>query len=49
MTAQMDMAGTFSVFIILSLIGITMHSVLKLVQRRVLFWNGDHARNNGQP
>ena len=38
MTAQMDMAGTFSVFIILSLIGIGMHGLLKVVQKRVLFW-----------
>lgn len=44
MTAQMDMAGTFSVFIVLSVLGIGMHALLKAVQKRVLFWSGDHGR-----
>jgi NitT/TauT family transport system permease protein len=43
MTAQMDMSGTFSVFIILSLIGIGMHATLKAIQRRVLFWSETEA------
>lgn len=40
MNASMDTAGTFSVFIILSLIGILLHGILRIVQRRVLFWSG---------
>ncbi|MEH2470659.1 NitT/TauT family transport system permease protein [Nitrobacteraceae bacterium AZCC 2161] len=44
MSAQMDMSGTFSVFIILAVIGIAMHAVLKAIQRRVLFWSdGENA------
>jgi NitT/TauT family transport system permease protein len=43
MTAQMDMSGTFSVFIILSLIGIGMHAGLRAIQRRVLFWSETEA------
>ncbi|TCT06108.1 ABC transporter permease [Aquabacter spiritensis] len=45
MNAQMDTAGTFSVFIILSLIGILLHGVLRIVQRRVLFWSGPGQNN----
>lgn len=40
MNASMDTAGTFSVFIILSLIGVLLHGVLKIISRRVLFWSG---------
>ena len=40
MNASMDTAGTFSIFIILSLIGVLLHGVLKIVSRRVLFWSG---------
>ncbi len=40
MNASMDTAGTFSVFIILSLIGILLHGVLRIIERRVLFWSG---------
>lgn len=40
MNAAMDTAGTFSVFIILSLIGVLLHGVLKIISRRVLFWSG---------
>ncbi len=49
MTAQMDMSGTFSVFIILSVIGIGMHSILKAVQRRVLFWTDAEATAEPPP
>jgi NitT/TauT family transport system permease protein len=47
MNAQMDVAGTFSVFIILSLVGITLHSILRFVQKRVLFWAPKEAGNLG--
>lgn len=38
MDAQMDTGGSFSVFIVLSLIGIAVSKLLRLVQRRVLHW-----------
>ncbi len=38
MEAQMDTGGSFSVFIVLSLIGIAMTSILRRIQRRVLHW-----------
>ncbi|MFM9925357.1 ABC transporter permease [Variovorax sp. H27-G14] len=38
MDAQMDTGGSFSVFIVLSVIGIALTSVLRVVQRRVLHW-----------
>lgn len=40
MNASMDTAGTFSVFVVLSLIGVLLHVALRLVERRVLFWSG---------
>ena len=46
MNAAMDTAGTFSVFIILSLIGVLLHGILKIVSRRVLFWSGSGQNNN---
>lgn len=47
MNAQMDTAGTFSVFIILSVLGIIMHSMMRILERRVLFWSGDTHRTMG--
>ena len=44
MNAQMDTAGTFSVFIILAMVGIVLHKGLRLVERRVLFWSGEAER-----
>jgi NitT/TauT family transport system permease protein len=38
MTTVMDTQGMFSVFIMLSLMGIVFSTVLKIVRRRVLFW-----------
>ncbi|MGJ7565111.1 ABC transporter permease [Variovorax sp. GB1R11] len=38
MDAQMDTGGSFSVFIVLSVIGIALTSLLRVVQRRVLHW-----------
>ena len=43
MNAQMDTAGTFSIFIILSLVGILLHGSLRLIERRLLFWSGDRG------
>ena len=32
------MAGSFAVLIVLSLIGVALHLLVRLAQRRVLFW-----------
>jgi NitT/TauT family transport system permease protein len=44
MNAQMDTAGTFSVFIILAIVGILLHKGLRMIERRVLFWSGEAER-----
>lgn len=40
-----DIAGVFATLVVLSLIGVVLHSILRAVQRRLLFWqrSGDHA------
>jgi NitT/TauT family transport system permease protein len=38
MEAQMDTGGSFSVFIVLSVIGIVLTSILRRIQQRVLHW-----------
>ena len=35
---NLDMAGTFAILIILSAIGVGLHALISLVQRRVVFW-----------
>jgi len=47
MNAQMDIAGTFSVFIILSLVGVALHQALRRIERRLLFWSGEETRMMG--
>jgi NitT/TauT family transport system permease protein len=47
MNAQMDIAGTFSVFIILSLVGVLLHQSLRAIERRLLFWSGEEMRMMG--
>jgi NitT/TauT family transport system permease protein len=47
MNAQMDIAGTFSVFIILSLVGVALHQTLRRIERRLLFWSGEETRMVG--
>lgn len=47
MNAQMDTAGTFSVFVVLAIVGVVIHKTLRMVERRVLFWSGDHMRAIG--
>ena len=47
MNAQMDTAGTFSVFVVLAIVGVIIHKTLRLVERRVLFWSGDNMRAIG--
>lgn len=38
MNFTMDVAGNFSVIVVLSLVGVTLTSLITLVRRRVLFW-----------
>lgn len=38
MNYSLDMAGAFSVFIVLALMGITLSGLLNLVRRKLLFW-----------
>ncbi len=33
-----DMAGTFAILVVLSLIGVVLHAAVQAVQRRVVFW-----------
>jgi NitT/TauT family transport system permease protein len=47
MNAQMDTAGTFSVFVVLAIVGVVIHKTLRVVERRILFWSGDHMRAIG--
>ncbi|MFP5340788.1 MAG: ABC transporter permease, partial [Gammaproteobacteria bacterium] len=35
---SMDAAGMFAILVVLSLIGIVLHAVVKLIARRVIFW-----------
>ncbi|MBX6426477.1 MAG: ABC transporter permease [Variibacter sp.] len=44
MNAQMDTAGTFSVFIILALLGVALNLSLRAIERRLLFWSGGSQR-----
>lgn len=39
MNANLDAAGVFSVLIVLSAIGITLHLLMQAAQRRILFWH----------
>ncbi len=42
MNFSFDMAGVFAILIVLSLIGIGLHALMTLLQRRVLFWAETH-------
>jgi NitT/TauT family transport system permease protein len=35
---SMDMAGTFAILVVLSAMGITLHTIIQSVQKRVVFW-----------
>jgi NitT/TauT family transport system permease protein len=39
MTFTMDVAGQFSVLLVLSVLGLVLNSVIVLVRRRLLFWD----------
>jgi NitT/TauT family transport system permease protein len=43
---NLDMAGTFAILIILSAIGVGLHALVSLFQRRIVFWmdtSGEHV------
>lgn len=48
MNFNMDVAGNFSVIVVLSIVGVTLTSIITLVRRRVLFWEEDRNRSAGQ-
>jgi NitT/TauT family transport system permease protein len=37
---QLDIAGAFSLFVVLSMMGVTLHACLRGLQRRCVFWMG---------
>jgi NitT/TauT family transport system permease protein len=43
MNFTMDVAGQFSVLLILSLLGLTLNSIVLLARRRILFWDTPQA------
>ncbi len=45
MNASMDVAGSFAVFILLALLGIALSQILRMIERRVLFWSPSAVRN----
>ena len=44
MNASMDVAGSFSVFIILSIMGLVLNKSIRMVQAKVLFWAPSEAK-----
>ncbi len=44
---SLDIAAAFALFMVLSIMGVTLHSILQAIQRRVLFWN--RTVEAGQP
>jgi NitT/TauT family transport system permease protein len=48
MNFNMDIAGQFSVLLVLSMIGLVLNRLIKLMRRRVLFWDpSEKARQSG--
>jgi NitT/TauT family transport system permease protein len=45
MTFTMDVAGQFSVLIILSLLGLLLHTLIVVIRRRLLFWEVSQQKN----
>ncbi len=43
----LDIAGSFAVLILLSIIGFLLHLILVMVQKRVVFWTQVHAVSSG--
>lgn len=41
---QLDIAGAFSLFVVLSIVGVALHGALKWLERRCVFWVNIEAR-----
>lgn len=39
---QFNIAGMFAVLVVLAVIGMTMHSIVGIARRRIVFWAGEH-------
>ena len=37
----------FSVFIILAIVGVVLYQAMRVIERRYLFWSGEHMRAIG--
>jgi NitT/TauT family transport system permease protein len=44
MTFTMDVAGQFSVLLVLSVLGLVLNSIIVLVRRRLLFWDASQKQ-----
>ena len=42
---QLDIAGAFSLFVVLSIVGVALHGALKWLERRCVFWVNIEARD----
>ncbi len=49
MNANMDIAGQFSILLVLSAIGLTLNRTVRAVRRRVLFWDPSEKSKQGGP
>jgi NitT/TauT family transport system permease protein len=49
MNFTMDVAGQFSVLLILSVLGLALNSLVSEVRRRVLFWDPSQKLSAGAP
>ncbi|AQV95592.1 ABC transporter permease [Cupriavidus necator] len=49
MTFTMDVAGQFSVLLILSLLGLLLHTLIVRIRRRLLFWEVSQQKNADIP
>jgi NitT/TauT family transport system permease protein len=43
----MDVAGQFSILLILSVLGLALNSCILLIRRRVLFWDPSEKQSPG--
>ena len=44
MTFTMDVAGQFSVLLVLSVMGLVLNSIIVLMRRRLLFWDASQKK-----
>jgi NitT/TauT family transport system permease protein len=46
---EMDVSGSFSVLIILSMVGMVLHKTVALLRKRLLFWDPSEKNSNDPP